>query len=104
METRRKKRRKNPLGVVPIVEYFRSYDRMGVWERQISEMDNLNLMISDFSNDVDQNTQAIWHTNDVDFPVVEEKNEDGTVTESVRKPKSGEWMQTYTASDGKHLL
>nr|DAV58952.1 MAG TPA: Portal [Bacteriophage sp.] len=92
---------KNPLGVVPIVEYFRSYDRMGVWERQISEMDNLNLMISDFSNDVDQNTQAIWHTNDVDFPTVEEKNEDGTVTESVRKPKSGEWMQTYTASDGK---
>lgn len=92
---------KNPLGVVPIVEYFRSYDRMGVWERQISEMDNLNLMISDFSNDVDQNTQAIWHTNDVDFPTVEQTDDEGNKTEVARTPKSGEWMQTYTASDGK---
>lgn len=95
----------NPLGIVPIVEYFRSYDRMGVWEHQKSELDNLNLLISDFTNDVEQNTQAVWHTNDVDFPVERKvtDNEDGTQTveEVVRKPKSGEWMQTYTSTDGK---
>ncbi len=95
----------NPLGYIPVIEYIRSYDRMGVWEHQVSEMNNLNLLISDFTNDVEQNTQAVWHTNDVDFPVEEEivDNEDGTQTtvENVRKPKSGEWMQTYTAPDGK---
>ena len=91
----------NPLGKIPIIEYIRSYDRMGCFERQISEMDNLNLLISDFTNDVEQNTQAVWHTNDVDFPSVEQKNEDGTTTEITVKPKSGEWMQTYTAPDGK---
>lgn len=91
----------NPLGVVPIVEYFRSYDRMGVWEHQLSEMDNLNLLISDFTNDVEQNTQAVWHTNDVEFPTIFNKSEDGTVTEEVRKPKSGEWLQTYTSQNGK---
>lgn len=98
----------NPLGVVPIVEYFRSYDRMGVWEHQKSELDNLNLLISDFTNDVEQNTQAVWHTNDVDFPTVQEvtEGEDGTkhVTKTVRKPKSGEWMQTYTTANGKTPL
>ena len=95
----------NPLGIVPIVEYFRAYDRMGVWEHQMSELDNLNLLISDFTNDVEQNTQAVWHTNDVDFPVERKvtDNENGTQTieETVRKPKSGEWMQTYTSADGK---
>lgn len=86
---------------MPIVEYFRSYDRMGVWEHQLSEMDNLNLLISDFTNDVEQNTQAVWHTNDVEFPTIFNKSEDGTVTEEVRKPKSGEWLQTYTSQNGK---
>lgn len=53
---------------------------MGCFERQISEMDNLNLLISDFTNDVEQNTQAVWHTNDVDFPVEQETtvDKDGT--------------------------
>lgn len=95
----------NPLRVIPIVEYFRSYDRMGVWEHQLSEMDNLNLLISDFTNDVEQNTQAVWHTNDVEFPTERKvtDNEDGTQTveETVRKPKSGEWLQTYTTPSGK---
>lgn len=92
---------KNPLGVIPIVEWFRSYDRMGVFEKQISECDNLNLLISDFTNDVDQNTQSIWWSNDVEFPTEIIKNEDGTTTERVIKPKNGEWMQTYTPRDGK---
>ena len=91
----------NPLHIVPITEYIRSYDRMGAWERYIDEMDNLNLLISDFTNDVEQNTQAMWHTNDVDFPVIETETESGEKVEEVRKPKSGEWLQTYTNPDGK---
>ena len=91
----------NPLGCVPIIEWFRSHDRMGCFERQISEMDNLNLMVSDFSNDVEQNTQAIWHTNDVDFPTEKIEKEDGTVVEKFKRPTSNDWMQTYTTQDGK---
>lgn len=91
----------NPFGIIPIVEYIRSYDRMGCFERQIPEMDNLNLMVSDFSNDVDQNTQAIWHSNDVEFPTVNIQNEDGTVTETTKKPGTNEWVMTYTSADGK---
>lgn len=91
----------NPLHAIPIIEWFRSYDRMGCFERQISEMDNLNLLISDFTNDVEQNTQALWHGNDVDFPKEIVKDDEGNEKEVVRKPKSGEWMLTYTPSDGK---
>lgn len=91
----------NPLHKIPIIEWFRSYDRMCCFERQISEMDNLNLLISDFTNDVEQNTQALWHGNDVDFPKEIVKDEEGNEKEVVRKPKSGEWMLTYTPSDGK---
>ena len=91
----------NPLGMVPIVEWFRDYDRMGCFERQIPEMDNLNLLISDFTNDVDQNTQAIWHGNDVEFPVIEVVDEDGTKREVVKKPSTNDWMLTYTTQDGK---
>lgn len=91
----------NPLGIIPIVEWVRYYDRMGCFERQIPEMDNLNLLVSDFTNDVEQNTQVIWHTVDVDFPTLTTENEDGTKTETIRKPKSNEWLQTYSTSDGK---
>ena len=91
----------NPLGCIPIIEWFRSHDRMGCFERQISEMDNLNLLVSDFTNDVEQNTQAIWHTNDVDFPTEKVTSEDGTEVETVRRPQSNDWMQTYTTQDGK---
>lgn len=91
----------NPFGIIPVIEWIRSYDRMGCFERQISEMDNLNLLVSDFTNDVEQNTQAIWHGNDVDFPTKITQNEDGTQTEEVVKPKGNDWMLTYTSQDGK---
>lgn len=84
---------KNPLGEVPIIEWIRDYDRMGCFERQISEMDNLNVLVSDFTNDVDQNTQAIWHGNDIEFPVDEDGNE--------VKPNSNDWLLTYTTDSGK---
>lgn len=91
----------NPLGIIPVIEWIRSYDGMGCFERQISEMDNLNLLVSDFTNDVDQNTQAIWHGNDIDFPKEIVENEDGTKTEKIRKPGANEWVLTQTTQDGK---
>ena len=91
----------NPLGAIPIIEYIRSYDRMGNFERQIPEMDALNLLISDTLNQVDQQTQAVWHTNDVDFPEVEVQMEDGSKSTETIKPKSNDWLQTYTSPDGK---
>ena len=91
----------NPLGAIPIIEWIRSYDMMGCFERQITEMNNLNLLVSDFTNDIEQNTQVVWHTVDVEFPTVVTKNEDGTETEETRKPKSNEWLQTYSTADGK---
>lgn len=91
----------NPLGIIPIVEWIRSYDMMGCFERQIPEMDNLNLLVSDFTNDVDQNTQAIWHGNDIAFPTEIIENEDGTKTEKIKKPGTNEWVITRTTQDGK---
>lgn len=91
----------NPLGMIPIVEWFRAYDRMGCFERQTSEMDNLNLLISDFTNDVEQNTQAVWHGNDIEMPKEIIKREDGTVEEKTKNPTSNQWLITQTTADGK---
>lgn len=84
---------RNPLGINPIVEWIRNDDRMGCFERQIPDLDNLNLLISDFTNDIDQNTQAIWHGNDIVFP----KNDKG----EEEHPKTNDWMLTETTPDGK---
>lgn len=90
----------NTLGVIPIVEWIRAFDRMGCFERQIPEMDALNLLNSDFLNDVDQNTQAIWHANDVEFPTEEIENDDGTTTVKNKRPVNGQWLQTFTNQNG----
>lgn len=84
---------KNPLEIIPIVEWIRSYDRMGCFERQIPEMDALNIAVSDFFNDVDQNTQAIFHANDIEFPKDEQGEE--------QHPKTNDWVVTNTTQDGK---
>lgn len=84
---------RNPLGDIPIVEWERSSDRMGCFERVLSECDNLNLMISDFSNDIENNCQAIWLSVNIEFP----KNEDGDID----KPASNDWIQSFTTADGK---
>ena len=83
----------NPMGMIPIVEWIRAYDRMGCFERQIDDMNTLNIEESDFANLIDQNVQAIWHANDVEFA----KNEDG----SAKTPKSNDWVFTQTTRDGK---
>jgi hypothetical protein len=72
-------------------------------------MDNLNILISDFSNDVDQNTQVIWHANDVDFPkeIVTETTTDengdevSTQKEVIARPESNDWISTNTSPDGR---
>ena len=83
----------NPLRLIPIIEWFRSYDRMGCFEHQIPAMNDLNLLRSNFMNDVHQNTNSLWHYNDVDFPVDENGNE--------INPKTGEIVRTFTSKDGK---
>lgn len=91
----------NPLGMIPMVEYLRSADRMGCFERVLSECDNLNLMVSDYSNGVEQLIQSIWHTNDVEFPVEEVVDKDGNKTQKTVTPKSNDWVQTFTTKNGK---
>lgn len=90
---------RNPLGIIPIVEWERSPDRMGVFEREIPEMERLNLIASDIGNDIDSECQQIWHTNDVEFPKKTDAN--GNPTNEVENPKSNDWVQTRTTRDGK---
>ena len=91
----------NPLKMIPIVEHIRAHDRTGVWERQISDMDTLNIAESDLACLLDQNVQSIWHANDVDFPEEITKNADGSKTKKQITPKSNDWVMTYTTPDGK---
>lgn len=84
---------KNPMEAVPIVEYERSFDRTGCFERELSKMDALNILLSDFTNDVSQRTQEMWWGDNIDFKKDEKTGE--TI-----KPKSGDWILTYSA-DGK---
>lgn len=84
---------KNPMEMLPMVEWFRDYDRMGVFERQIPDMDSLNIIASDMCNATEEAVQAIWHCNDVEFPT---DGKGATV-----KPKSNDWLQTFTSPDGK---
>ncbi len=82
----------NILGEIPIVEYERSVDRTGCFERKIKEIDALNILESDFANDVSQRTQELWWGDNIDFKEDEKGNP--------LKPKSGDWILTYS-SDGK---
>lgn len=82
----------NILGEIPIVEYERSVDRTGCFERKIKEIDALNILESDFANDVSQRTQEMWWGDNIDF----KEDDNGEPL----KPKSGDWILTYS-SDGK---
>lgn len=82
----------NPLGIIPIIEYNRSHDRTGCFERQISDMDNLNILVSDFTNDVAQTTQAVWWANDIELP----KDENG----KTKKVEAGQWILSKTTGAG----
>lgn len=91
----------NPLGKLPLVEWIRCTDRTGCFERQIDAMNTLNILESDFANDVDQNTQCVWHANDIDFPTTVETDEEGNEVEVTVRPKSNDWLETTTTPEGK---
>jgi len=83
----------NPFGIINMVEWIRDDDRTGCFERQIDDMIALNNLESDFLNQVQQNTDAVWHMNDSEFP----RDKDGnSIT-----PKSSEWIVTQTTPDGR---
>lgn len=83
----------NPLGRIPIVEYNRAIDRTGAWERHISYMDGLNILISDFANNTSQIVQQIWWGDNVNFEVDDHGN--------AVKPESGDWLLTYSGDNKK---
>lgn len=90
----------NPLGIIPIIEWERSPDRMGVFERELPELNRVNLILSDIGNDIDQETQAIWHTNDIEFP--QKLDENGNpIPNEYETPQSNEWVSTFTSRDGR---
>ena len=91
----------NPLGMLPFVEWVRNVNRTGCFERQIDEMNTLNIEISDFANDVDQNTQCVWHANDIDFPTETYTDEKGEEQTRVVHPTSNDWIETTTTPEGK---
>ena len=91
----------NPLGRLPFTEWVRCVDRTGCFERQIPELNALNILASDFANDVDQNTQCIWHANDIEFPKEVIVDDEGNETERVIHPTSNDWIETTTTPDGK---
>lgn len=82
----------NLLGMVNIVEFERSPDRTGCFERKIPAIDSLNIMESDFANDVSQRTQEMWWGDNIEF----KEDENGNTV----KPKSGDWVLTVS-TDGK---
>lgn len=71
----------NPLGMINIVEFERSPDRTGCFERKVSEIDRLNILTSDLANDTAQRTQEIWWGDNIQF-------------KDDKKPESGEWVLT----------
>ena len=84
---------KNPFGRVNIIEFERSTDRTGVFERQLDELNALNILESDLCNDVAQTTQANWWGNDIELDSDENGNPKG--------PQGGQWILTKTNGSGK---
>lgn len=83
----------NPFGRVNIVEFERSTDRTGVFERQLDELNALNILESDLCNDVSQTTQANWWGNDIEL----DTDDNG----KVKGPQAGQWILTKTNGNGK---
>lgn len=79
----------NIMGGIPIVEYERTFDRTGCFERHIPAINALNILESDFTNDVAQRTQEIWWGDNVSFTDEEGKES---------KPQSGDWVLTHSDS------
>ena len=91
---------KNLLGRIPLIEWYWDPKRTSVFENQISALDNINLLVSDISNGIEQNIQAIWWSNNVEFEKTVITDENGNEVEVTVKPKNGDWVQTKTAREG----
>ena len=61
-------------------------------------MDNVNILVSDFVNNVAQDTQALWWGDNLDLP--EEKDDDGNVI-GYQIPRSGGWILTASGEQKK---
>lgn len=83
----------NPFDRVNIIEFERSTDRTGVFERQLDELNALNILESDLCNDVSQTTQANWWGNDIEL----DTDDNG----EVKGPQAGQWILTKTNGNGK---
>lgn len=83
----------NPFGMVNIIEFERSTDRTGVFERQIDELNALNILESDLVNDVAQTTQANWWGNDIELERDDETGE-------IKGIQGGQWILTRTTGNG----
>lgn len=90
---------RNLVGKIPIIEWERNTDRTGVFEREIAEINRLNIVLSDIANDIDQNTQVLWYCCNITFPHKEDEN--GNETDEIIRPSSGEWILTQSTKDGK---
>lgn len=91
----------NPLGRIPIIEWIRDFDRMGCFERQIDDMNALNIIESDICNATENAVNSIWHCNDVEFPKEIIELPDGKQKEVTIPPKNNQWLQTFTTVEGK---
>ena len=91
---------KNALGKIPLIEWYWEPGRTGVFENQISALNNINLLVSDISNGIEQRIQAIWWANNVEFEKEIIKDGDGVEHEVIKKPKDGDWVMTKTSREG----
>ena len=89
----------NPFGKIAITEWYWTPDRTAVIESQINALDSINALVSDIGNGVQQGIQAIWWSNNVEFPTIEVEDEDGNVTLIPKKPASGDWVSTTSPKD-----
>lgn len=87
----------NPLKMIPIVEFNRATDRTGCFERQISDMNALNVEVSDFANAVAQTTQEVFFGVGFELP----KDDNG----KTQAPVGGQWIiANNTGNSGTPLL
>ncbi len=89
----------NPFHKIPIVEWYWTVDRTAIIETQINALNNINALVSDIGNGVQQNIQAIWWANNVEFPEIEVEDENGEKVMIPKKPSNGEWVQTRSPRD-----
>ena len=92
----------NPFGKVPIVEWYWTVNRTAIIETEINALNNINSLVSDIANGVQQNIQAIWWTNNVEFPKEEIEDEEGNKVLVEKKPTNGQWLSTQTTKNGNN--